>query len=78
MFELELLNSLLIWSDGSALDSNLTSSDGVGSIDGHLIVGGVSVLNGEVEVLGIKVNIWVDVLQGHELAKNGLKHLPFP
>ena len=54
---------MLVRSNGSALDSDLALLDGIGSIDSHLIVGGVSVLHAQVEVLDIEVKIWVDVLK---------------
>lgn len=51
LFEFELLNSGLIRSDGCTLDSDFTLFDSLSSIDGHLIVGLVAVLNSEIEVL---------------------------
>ncbi len=62
LLKFELLNSLLIGGDGSALDSYLVELDGVSSINSHLIVGLVSVLNSQVVVFDIKVEIWLDVL----------------
>lgn len=45
LFELELGDSGLIGGDGGTFDAHLALLDGVGSIDGHLVVGGVPVLN---------------------------------
>ena len=62
MLEVELSDSLLIRGDGGALNSYLAFGNGVGSIDGYLIVSGISVFNGEIKVLGFKVKIWVNML----------------
>lgn len=62
MLEVELLDSGLIRSDGSAFDTDLALSDGVSSIDGDLIVSGVSVLNTEVKVFDVEIKEGVDEL----------------
>jgi hypothetical protein len=54
-FQVELLDSGLIGSDGCAFDSNLTLLDGFSSLDGDLIFSGISVLNSEVEVEDVEV-----------------------
>ena len=51
MFEFKLLDSGLIWGDGSTLDSNFTFFDCFGSIKGNLIVGLITMLDSKVEVL---------------------------
>jgi len=43
--ELELNHTLLVGGDRGALDSNIVLLDGIGSINGHLVVGGITVLN---------------------------------
>jgi len=62
LFESELLDSVLVWGDGGALDSDLAFLDGFGRVDGHLIVGSISVLHAQIEVFDIKIKIWGDVL----------------
>ena len=62
MLESELLNSLLIRSDGSALDGNLAFLGGFGRVNSNLIIGGISVLDGQVIILDVEVKIWVDML----------------
>lgn len=48
LLELELLDSLLVGSDGSALDADVVLLDGVGAVDGDLVVGLVAVLHAQV------------------------------
>jgi hypothetical protein len=62
LLELELLHTLLIWSDGRALDTNRVLLDSLGSIDGDLIVGLVTVWQAEIVVLEVDVEVWVDEL----------------
>ena len=61
-FEFELLDSGLIGGDGGALDTNLAFLDCFGSIHGDLVIGLVSVLHTEVEVLNVEIEEWVDEL----------------
>jgi hypothetical protein len=68
LLEVELLNSGLIGGDGGALDSNLAGLDSFGGVDSDLIVGGISVLHAEIEVLDVEVQMGVDELV--------LDHLP--
>jgi hypothetical protein len=46
LFKLELNNTFLIRSNGSTLDANLVLLDCVGRLNGDLVIGGISVLNG--------------------------------
>jgi hypothetical protein len=62
LLKLELLDTLLVWGDGSALDSDLVLLDGVGRLNSNLVISGITVLNGEIVVLKINVNIGSDVL----------------
>ena len=66
LFEVELFDSGLIGSDGGTLDTNFALFDGVGGIDGDLIVGGISVFDTEIEVLDVEIEEGVDefVLDG--------------
>lgn len=45
LLQLELLNTSLIGSDGSTLDTNTILLDGLSSVDGDLVIGLVTVLN---------------------------------
>jgi hypothetical protein len=58
----ELFDSLLIGSDGSALDSDLVLLDSVSSIDSDLIVSVISVFHSEIIVVNVKIKIRVDML----------------
>lgn len=44
LFQLELLNPLLIRGDGGTLDTNIVLLDGFCSILGDLVIGGVTIL----------------------------------
>jgi hypothetical protein len=46
LFKLELSNAFLIRSNGCTFDTNLVLLDCVGRLNGDLVIGGVSVLNG--------------------------------
>ena len=62
LLQTELLHSSLIWSDSGALNADLALLNGLGSIDGDLIIGGVSTLHGQVVVLGINIYVRENVL----------------
>lgn len=53
----------LIGRDGSALDANVVLLDGLGGVDGHLIVGLIAVRQAQVVVLDVDVQIWKDQLK---------------
>mmetsp|Transcript_33511 Transcript_33511/g.51484 ORF Transcript_33511/g.51484 Transcript_33511/m.51484 type:complete len:253 (+) Transcript_33511:527-1285(+) len=60
LLEAEFLDTGLIGSNGGALNADLVLLDGVGSVEGDLIVGLVSLLDAQVEVLDIDVEVGVD------------------
>jgi len=60
LFELELLDSCLIWCDCGALNTNFVFFNGVGTIEGNLIICLISLLDTEVKVLDVDVEIWED------------------
>lgn len=62
LLELELLHTILIGGDSGTLDADLVLLDSVGGLDGDLVLGGVSVLNGEIVVLEVNINVRGDVL----------------
>ena len=63
LFQVEFLNSTLIWGDGGALDCNLVLLGGLSSINSDLIVGLISAGDGQVIVLGVDIYVWVNVLR---------------
>jgi hypothetical protein len=62
LLQLELLNTSLIGSDGSTLDTDRVLLDGLSSINGDLVVGLVTVLKTEIIVLEVDVEVGVDEL----------------
>ena len=70
LFEAELLNTGLIRSDSGALDTNLAGLDCLSSLNGNLIVGGVTILHAEIEVLDIQVQVREDKLILDQLPDN--------
>jgi len=67
LLESELLNTALVWGDRGALDSYLVLLDSVGAIDGDLVVSGVTGSDTQIVVLGLEVNVWMNVLQKDQL-----------
>ena len=67
LLETELGDTSLVRSDGSALDTDFASLDGVGGVNGDLIVGSVTVLDAEIKVLDVKVQVRVNQLFFDEL-----------
>ena len=57
LLEVELLDASLIRGDGSALDADLAGLDSLSSLDGDLIVSGVTVLDAQIEVLDVQVQV---------------------
>lgn len=49
--EVELLNTGFIGGDGSTLNTYVASLNGLSSLDGYLVIGGITVLDRQVEVL---------------------------
>jgi|TARA_R110002003_G_scaffold111_1_gene9401 hypothetical protein len=62
LLQLEFLHSLLVWGDGRALDTDRVLLDGLGGVDGDLVVGLVTVLQTEIVVLEVNVEVRVDEL----------------
>ena len=65
LLELEFLDTLLIWRDCCALDTDRVLIDSLGSIEGYLVVGLVTVFQAKIVVLEVDVEVGVD-----ELAKS--------
>lgn len=70
LLEFELLDSRLIGGDGGALDADLAVFDGLGSIEGDLVVSLVPVLHAQVEVLDVEVEVGVDQVILDELPED--------
>ncbi len=60
--EAELLHPLLVGRDGGAFDADAVLLDGVGGVDGDLVVGAVALLDAEVVVFQAEVEIGQDQL----------------
>lgn len=57
LLQLELLDALLIGRDRGALDADIVLQNGVCTIDGHLIVGGVAMRQTEIVILAIDLQV---------------------
>ena len=68
--EAELLDACLIRRDGGTFDTNAVLFDGVGRVDGNLVVGVVACLDSKVVIFQIDVKIGVDQLVLDELPDN--------
>ncbi len=62
VLQLELLDARLVGRDGRAFDADAVALDGVRGIEGHLVVGGVAVLDGKIVVFQVDVEVGVDEL----------------
>src|SRR5262249_22672546 len=58
----ELDHPGLVRGDGRALDADAVPLNGVGRVDGHLVPGGVAVLDGQVEMLQLDIEVGQDQL----------------
>ena len=87
-FKLEFLDTGLVSCDGGALNADLACLDGMSSIEGDLIIGGVTVLDAQVEILDVDVEVGEDQLlldklpddAGHLIAvhvDDGVRNLDF-
>ena len=57
------LDALLIWRDGGTLDANAVFADGLGRVNCHLIVGGITVGQPQIVVKALHIQIGEDQLQ---------------
>lgn len=63
LLEAELFNTALIGGDSGTLDTNFGAEHGIGTVNGDLVVGGITVLHAEIIVLSLEVDVRVDMLQ---------------
>ena len=61
LLEVELFDTALVGGDSGALNGNLVPLGGLSAINGDLIVSSVTVCHGQVVVLGLEVEVRVDV-----------------
>ena len=54
-FQIELFHSSLIRCDSGAFDTDLALFDGISSINGNLVIGGISVLDSKIKVFDVEV-----------------------
>ena len=76
LLKVELGDTLLIGSNRSALDADLAGFDGVSAVKSDLIVGGIAVLDAQVEVLDVKVQVRMNKLKSAK--ERGGSDLPCP
>lgn len=57
----ELLNTALIGSNSGTLDTDLGAEHSVGTVNGDLVAGGITVLDGKIIVFGLEVEVRVDM-----------------
>ncbi len=62
LLQAELLHACLVRGDGGALDANVVLLDRLGRVHGHLIVGGIAVLNTEIVIVQGHVHVGQDQL----------------
>ena len=62
LLELELLDSVLVGRDRGALDAHVVLLDRLGRVHGHLVAGGVAVLDAQVEEVNVEIDIGHDEL----------------
>ncbi|CAB5002031.1 unannotated protein [freshwater metagenome] len=62
LLQAELFDPRLVWRDGCALHAHAVFFDGVGSINGDLILGCIAGLNRKVEVLQLNIKVRKDEL----------------
>lgn len=62
LLQLELLDTSLIGGDGGTLDTDLVLLDGLGGVNGDLVVGLVTVLETEIIVLQVDIEVGIDEL----------------
>lgn len=62
VFKIKFLDSGFIRSDSCAFDTDFTFFDGVGCINGDLVIGSISMLDTKIKVFDVKIQEWEDKL----------------
>ena len=57
LLEAKLLDAGLVRCDGGAFDADMLALDRLGRVDGHLIVGGITVLDAQIVIVEIHIEI---------------------
>jgi hypothetical protein len=57
LFQVKLSHPCLIRSDGSAFNSYAAFLDGIGSINGHLVIGIVTMLDAKIEIFDVYIKV---------------------
>ncbi len=60
LLQAELFNTGFVWSDRRALDADAVLQDGIGRVNGDLIISCIAVLNAEVVVLQVDIEVLQD------------------
>ena len=63
LFKIEFLNTCFVRSDSSALNTNFACFDRISAVNCDLVIGGVTVLDAQVEVLDVEVQVREDKLK---------------
>ena len=68
LLQVEFLDTTLVGSNGSALDTDRVLLDSLGSVDSDLVVGLISVRQSQVVVLEVDIQVRVNELDNNVLA----------
>ena len=66
-------HSLFIRRDGGTLDAHTVFLDGLGGVDGHLVIGSVTVGQSEIIVQALHIKVGKDQLKSTNYIRPGLK-----
>jgi len=61
LLKFELLNTVFVWVNSSAFDTDFVFENCLGAVDGDLVISFVSVFNRQIVVIGFQINVGVDV-----------------
>lgn len=56
LFQFELLYSRLVGGDSGTLDSHIVLESRIGSIDGHLVIGGITMFDSQIEEVNVEID----------------------
>ena len=55
LLQVELLDSGLVWGDSGAFYADFTLTDGLCCLNGHLVIGFISMMNAQIEVFNVEI-----------------------